>query len=275
MKQFYITKASGEKELFNIKKLENSLRRSGADSELVDKILDKIEQELPFYTAKDVYRFARKYLCRYNKGVAGRYNLKNALRELGPTGYPFEEFVAQIFYAQGFEVEVDKIINGICVGHEVDVLVKSDHTFFIVECKFHNQYGLKTNVKIPLYVKARFDDIVSANANSLDGKIKQAWLFTNTKFTTDAIKYGECVNLKLVGWSYPKENNLAQLIDKYSLHPITALSTLSKYHKNFLINKDIVLCKQLAQNKNILRKLNLSDEKIAKIIAESCAVCEV
>ncbi|MCF7899813.1 restriction endonuclease [Candidatus Babeliales bacterium] len=307
MKQFYIIKASGQKELFDIKKLENSLRKSGADDQLVAKILDKVEQELPFNTAKDVYRFARKYLRKYNKGVAGRYNLKNALRELGPTGYPFEEFIAQIFKAQGFEVKTGVFLNGICVEHEVDVLGKSDHTFFIVECKFHNRYGLKTNVKIPLYVKARFDDIVAANGNTLEGKVKQAWIFTNTKFTTDAIKYAECVKLKLVGWSYPsyaspvakamadrqvasrfvrvatqdrpdggpQEENLQQLIDKYGLHPITALSSLSKHQKNFLINKNIVLCSQLAQNKNILRKLNLSDEKIANILSESQAVCKI
>lgn len=273
---YYIIKASGEKELFDPKKFTNSLARAGASSEIINKILDEIKtKEKVFKTAKEIYRFAFDFLGQYNKGIAGRYNLKRALYELGPTGFPFEKFVAQIFVAQNFAVKIDQIFKGRCISHEIDVVVKKDDYQFLVECKFHIRQGLKADVKVPLYIKARFDDIKEhwvANPKQ-NGHFHQAWIFTNTKFTWDAIMYAKCVGIRLVGWSYPDEDNLAQLIDKFGLHPITALTSINRYQKKILLQNEIVLCKQLCQEGAKLKTLGFQDNKISQMMAEAEAVC--
>lgn len=275
---YYIIKASGEKELFDPQKFTNSLARAGASSEIINKILDEIKtKEKAFKTAKEIYRFAFDSLGKYNKGIAGRYNLKNALYELGPTGFPFEKFVAQLFVAQNFEVKVDQISKGRCISHEIDAVVKKDDQQFLVECKFHSRQGLKADVKIPLYIKARFDDIKEHwVANPMqNGHFHQAWIFTNTKFTWNAIMYAKCVGIRLVGWSYPEEDNLARLIDKFGLHPITALTSINRYQKKLLLQNEIVLCKQLYNQSSKLEALGFQDNKISQIMAEAKAVCNL
>jgi hypothetical protein len=273
---YYIIKASGEKELFDPQKFTNSLVRVGASSELINKILDEIKSKERFFkTAREIYKFAFDFLRKYNKGIAGRYNLKNALYALGPTGFPFEKFVAQIFVAQNFDVKIDQICMGRCVSHEIDAIVKKGDSQYLVECKFHNRPGLKADVKIPLYIKARFDDIKEhwvANPKQ-NGHFHQAWIFTNTKFTWNAILYAKCVGIRLVGWSYPDENNLAQLIDKFGLHPITVLTSINRYQKKLLLENEVVLCKQLCEQSTKLKILGIQENKISQVLEEAKAVC--
>ena len=273
----YITKASGEKERFNIKKFIKSLVKSGASSDLVNKILEEIKNGEQFSSAKDIYRFASHHLRQHHKGVAGRYNLKAALMELGPTGYPFEKFVAQIFKHQDFKIKLNQIAVGFCVSHEIDVIVKKEDKCFMVECKFHNRQGLKTTVKVPLYVKARFDDVKKhwIKTPKQNGKYHEAWIFTNTKFTSNAISYAQCAGINIVGWSYPDKNNLPQLIDNLKLYPVTTLSMLNKKQKKILIDQGIVLCKQVGKNKQLLKDLGFSKTKVEEIISEAEAICSL
>ena len=125
---YYIIKASGEKELFDFRKLARSLSKAGASAKMVNDVVDLVKKRKRFKTAYEIYRFAHSYLKRHSKRAAGRYNLKKALRDLGPTGFPFEKFVAQIFRQQGFLVKTDQIAIGKCVSHEIDVVTKKNFT---------------------------------------------------------------------------------------------------------------------------------------------------
>ncbi|HLR91356.1 MAG TPA: hypothetical protein VK040_10390 [Balneolaceae bacterium] len=73
-------------------------------------------------------------------------------------------------------------------------------------------------------------------------------VYTNTRFTSDAIQYGKCVGLLLTSWDYPRGNGLKDRIDKSGLHPLTALTTLTKAEKTKLLDEGIVLCKELHGN---------------------------
>ena len=61
--------------------------------------------------------------------------------ELGPSGFPFENFIGHIFRHDGYSTDVGVIMQGNCVTHEVDVLACKDDRCYIVECKYHNQAG--------------------------------------------------------------------------------------------------------------------------------------
>src|SRR3989344_563958 len=158
--QIFITKTSGEQELFNESKLQYSLERSGAPSNLAAKIVGRTKRDLrPGAKTTDIYRKAFNLLQKTNHPIAARYSLKKSLIDLGPTGFPFEKIIKEILELKGYRCETDKILQGKCVSHEIDVFAQKNSETIITECKFHNQLGIKTDVKVALYVKARFEDI--------------------------------------------------------------------------------------------------------------------
>jgi hypothetical protein len=270
-----IIKASGEKEAFSKEKFQRSLRKAGASKDLIERLTSEVMKDTSLKSTKDIYRYAFNKLSKTEPAIAARYNLKTALSKFGPQGYSFEQFVAEIFKEQGFETELDYIMEGFCVSHEIDVLLREDDTLYLVECKFHVPH-LKVNVKVPLYIRARFEDIEKrlVKSKTVPGTLKP-WIITNTKFTSEAITYGQCVGIKLTSWSYPEKENLAYLIDTLGLHPITALPSLTKGQKLALMGEGVVLCRDIEKNRSILSKLGLSDKKIAQLIDDATTVCEL
>jgi len=190
--------------------------------------------------------------------------------ELGPTGFPFEQFVAEIFRSQGFETQTDFIAKGECAEHEIDIVAWNESKLIFVEAKFHNELGIKSDLKIALYIKARWDDLANQEFDfgSHKHKFDEGWLITNTKFSESAIKYAKCRNMKLVGWNYPEKGNLQDLIEKAHLHPITCLNSSTPSDEKLLMQAGIVLCKQALDNPDILAQAGLSKDKIDKMIAE-------
>jgi hypothetical protein len=139
----------------------------------------------------------------------------------------------------------------------------------MAEAKFHNELGIKSDLKVALYVKARFDDL--KGVKYMYGKeryVDEGWLITNTKFSTTAIHYGECQKLTLIGWNYPKVGNLQDMIQDSGLHPLTCLSTLSGNQKHMLLNRGIVLAKTLKEDPSILTSLGLNGAKASRVIEE-------
>lgn len=193
-----IVKASGEKALFDATKLYRSLKRVGTDEFLIKEIVDQVTHSLTEgMSTHQIYRAAFRLLRKKSKTIAAKYHLKHAIMQLGLSGFPFEKFVAEIMRHQGFQVQNDQIIEGYCVNHEVDVVAKRKDEKIFVECKYHNRLGLKCDVKISLYFKARFNDIEQAYKKNAQETLK-GWLVTNTRFTKDAIQYGRCAGLHLI-----------------------------------------------------------------------------
>ena len=190
--------------------------------------------------------------------------------ELGPTGFPFEQFVAEIFRTKGFETTTDYIAKGECAEHEIDIVAWKESELIFIEAKFHNELGIKSDLKIALYIKARWDDLANQEFEEFGTKKKmsEGWLITNTKFSESAIKYAKCRNMKLVGWNYPEKGNLQDLIEEAHLHPITCLNSSTPSDEKLLMQAGIVLCKQALDNPDILVQAGLSKDKIDKMIAE-------
>lgn len=271
---FLVTKYSGEQEPFNVEKFTRSLKKAGADDELISALVQEVTTRTDLATTHDIYQFAFAQLEKKNRPVAARYSIKKALTELGPTGFPFEEFIARLFRHLGYETKTDLIIKGQCVDHEVDVVALHKEHHYMIECKFHAQ-GLKCDVKIPLYIQARFEDIDKAwhkNPKN-DHKFQQAWIVTNTKFTTQAVEYAACVNINLLGWSYPLHDNLPELIDRFDLYPITTLTTLNSFQKQQLVENGIMLCRDIIKKQQVLKNLHFSDTEIREILQEAQGVC--
>jgi hypothetical protein len=272
--EIYITKASGKRELFDSQKLETSLLNSGASQESAEHIVEHISKELEDgMSSSMIYDHAFFLLDRLEKPASARYSLRRALAELGPTGFPFEKFMADVFRACSFHVETNQFIKGHCAEHEIDLVAWNENKLIMAEAKFHNEIGLKSDLKVALYIKARFDDICGIDYYyGKKRRLDEGWLITNTKFTDKAIHYATCAGLRLVGWNFPVQGNLHDIIEDAAMHPITSLSSLSLNEKKTLIDAGVVLCRDV-RNEALLKNLGFSREKIEAIIEESNVIC--
>jgi len=265
--QTFIFKADGSRVLFEIEKLKNSLRHAGAGQDDIQAICEIIEKELVDGTnTKHIYQKAFQILKRRSEGIASRYKLKRAITELGPSGYPFEQYIAEIFRHQGYEVETNVFMQGKCIQHEIDVRATKGTETLLIECKFHNNTSAKSDVKVPLYMLSRFNDI--ADNMSGNGQEYSGWIITNTRFTEEAEKFGECAPLKLISWDYPEKGSLKERIELSGLHPITCLVNLSKKQKEQLLKKRIVIGRNLLNEELNLQKIGLSETKIKRLKRE-------
>jgi hypothetical protein len=266
-----ITKADGTAEPFDPQKLINSMRRSGAAEHEAQQVLAHIEHELhDGISTGEIYSKAFAHL-RTHRGVAARYSLKRAVLDLGPSGFPFESFIEQLFIAEGFETKVDVMVRGACVEHEVDVVVKKNGETTYAEAKFHNAAGFKTDLKTVLYVQARVEDIASQHTE--DNNTVKGLVVTNTKFTSHALQYARCKGLELLGWDYPQGNNLHERLERAKIYPVTALTTLGKREKMALLSQRLVLCSALPQETRALAEAGVKGKKADAVLEEVSALC--
>ncbi len=266
-----VLKADGTLEKFQVSKLKKSLRRAGADNQEIAGIIKEIENTIyDGIKTQQIYRQAFALLRESRGTVASRYSLRRAMLNLGPTGFPFEKFLAKLFEKKGYETKVGLVMSGSCAEHEIDLVAyKEDHSF-IAEAKFHARPGLKSDLQVALYSYARLLDLRGIKICNRDHvcKIKEFWLITNTKFTVAAKRYGNCVGLKMLSWNYPKENNLQSLIEENKIYPITVLQDLSAKQIDFLFSRNIILCSDLLKKQEVFKFLNLSKQKQQKILTE-------
>lgn len=271
-----IVKSTGERAKFSLRKLRSSLKHSGADDKLIAQIVDRVRDELyQGISTKEIYNRAFALLKKKKLVFASKYKLKKAIYELGPTGFPFERFVAAILEFSGYKTEVGKIMPGICVTHEIDVFAEKNGSVTIIECKFHGEEGRNCNVKVPLYINSRYQDVKKQWNKDKNGTLPldSGRVVTNTRFTKDAITYGNCVGLKLLSWDFPKGNGLKDRIDRLGLYPITVLHLLTKREKQFLLSRNVVLCRQLIKDRFFLDHLGISEARKTKILDEVIRLC--
>ena len=257
----YVIKSDRTKEEYKEDKVISALKRAKVSEEDIEKILKKIKEKLPeVVTTKELYKFIFSELKKEKRNVAYRLNLKNSLYLLGPSGYPFEKYIAHLFKELGYFAKHNIIYKGFCLSYEIDLLIEKDNEKFLGECKFH-QKGKKNDIKTVLYAYARHLDILKVN------KDYKLLLVTNTKFTSEAIEFAKCYSISLLSWNFPSEKNLPKLIEEKHFYPLTIFDFLSKKTLISLFNYDIVSIKDfLNKDDNYLKKISgLNNEEIKNL----------
>lgn len=259
-----VTKANGLKEPYNQEKVRSSMTRSGVPKEYQNELLLQIEKKIfdGIPTAR-ILDLIIKYLKQIYPIGQSRYQLKRAIMEMGPTGFPFEKFVARLLHEYGYQVRTNVILWGTCVSHEIDVLATKDVREYFVECKYHNQPGSRSDIKTALYVKARGEDLEEKLKHESTNRTIQygSWVFTNTKFSADAITYAECKKQRLTGWGYPAKGNLQEMVETKHLYPITCLTTLSHEQKMRLLERNVILVSELYKDRSIIESFGFTKEQ--------------
>jgi len=256
-----------------------SLQRAGAGSHTAERIAETITSSVGFeVSSSEIYTKAFAMLRREARPAAARYALRRALLEFGPSGHPFEDFVAELFIAEGWQVERRKIIKGKCVEHETDMYATRSGPNGVetiaAELKYHNDAFYKTDLKTALYVKARFDDIWNCDPKTQNCPIDRGMLITNTKFTSQAVAYAMCSGVELLGWSFPETANLYDRIVAAGIYPVSTLTSLKHSEKKLLINKGIVTSAMIPGKRDALRAAGIPAERIGAILSETQSLTE-
>ena len=264
-----IRKASGKLEEFNPEKVRTAVIRSGAPPDTADEIVKHVSRRVKEgMSTREIYKITFRLLKKEKHSLASRYDLKHALMRLGPAGFPFETYLGEILREQGHSIQLRQMLQGKCVEHEIDVVLNGDT---LVECKYHNMPGIYTGLKPAMYTYARFLDLRNNTGEKKSGEFKGVWLATNTKFSSDAIEYAGCIGITLLGWRYPKENSLEQMIESRGLYPITILQSIDAPTKNRFSNAGMMLIKDLTELNptTIKAKTGVSAKKLSRIIQEA------
>lgn len=270
-----ITKADGTREEFDTRKLMYSLKRAGARRDEIETVVQEIERTLTDgMRTQQIYQRAFQLLRDTERPVAAKYSLRRAVFNLGPTGFPFEDFLGKIFEAQGYSTKRRLLLKGRCATHEIDLAAYSPNHSFVAEAKFHAHPGIKSDLQVAMYSYARFLDLQNSKVCKGDTcGIISLYVITNTKFTEAAIKYASCSGINLLSWDYPKQNSLRNMIETLGVYPITVLTQLSSSHKQQLLSSGVILCTDLLKEPNHLRSLGLGGRKIDAVLRETAQLC--
>lgn len=260
----FVIKANGKAETFSTSKLTRSLARTGLPIKACERIANQISGEVrDGEKTGHIYKKALTLLKQQSPLAGIRYSLKKSLFELGPEGHYFEDYVERYFRRRGFESSVCQILPGKFVKHEVDCIAVKNNERYFSECKFHNHSGTKNDVKISLYVKARWDDLKQGP----EGKnLKGYFIFSNTAFTSDAILYANGTGLKLMGVNAPEQKSFLEEIKEMRLYPITSLRSLNRHQKKILLQMKIIVADEVTLD--LLFKSGFDKDQISKIMDE-------
>jgi Holliday junction resolvase-like predicted endonuclease len=267
---YHVIKADRTREPFSDQKVLASIKRAKIPHRMQADVLSHVKSKLyDGISTEEIYHHIISFLGTTSQPyIKARYSLKESIMMLGPTGYPFEDFISKLLEHSGYETKVRQILSGRCITHEIDVIAEKDGRTAIIEAKFHNNPGTRSEIQTALYTHARFEDVKQRN------NIHEVWLITNTKATIDATTYAHCIGLKVISWDYPRGEGLRDMVERSGLHPITLLTSLSNSQKMTLLENHITLCKEIQKNPGVLDMLYLSKLDREKTLAEVKFICE-
>lgn len=240
-RNFFILKSDGRKVKFNPNKILSTCMRAGASRKTAQRILKKVRSDVyRDMGTSDIYKLVLQAISKEKDGVGlhQRYQLKEAIMRLGPAGFAFENYIADLLPYYDLQVSGIRVkIKGKCALHEIDLIGLSSSKQFMIECKHNSYRGTYIGLKVALYTHARFLD--------LSPRFSGEMIFCNSKISENAKKYSNCVGQHVFSWRYPSEKSLEKIIEENKLYPITILNLTSKelgifYGIDLMIAKDLL-----------------------------------
>jgi hypothetical protein len=275
--QLMVTKSSGQVVPYDEKRVIRSMKRSGVDQKTIQSILQTIKPKIKDKIHTSILRkMVRDELKARASWAAARYDLREALIKLGPAGYNFEKYIASILKAYGYKTDTPYEYQGACIKHEVDVIAEKDGRGAFIEAKFRHDFRATINIKDTMSTWTRFLDLVDGSKLDLCPHFDEVWIVTNARFTDQSLKFGNCKNMKLIGWNYPKERTLAQMVDLDALYPITIIEDVTKKEMEQFAKADLMLCQEILKfsPEKLSHLVGITTKRSEKILRESKLIVE-
>lgn len=211
-------------------------------------------------------RLACRVLARSGPRAAVRALLSTGLRELGPEGGTFEQFVARVLARLGFETEVRATREGRCVRHEIDVLARRPGHTLLCECKLRTRAAARIELPVVLAAYGR-----AADLGALGDGPTRACLVTNARFTDDARAFATGMGLRLCGWEHPEGQDFRAWVEAAGTFPVTALPHLPPTAARALIQAGICDTDSLLEQPEALAASGVLPGRAARILTEARA----
>lgn len=273
MPRIYVVNSQGIMEAFSPKKVWRSARRAGASTSQAQKAVEEASRlVVEGMSTQDVYNIILGVLGKESPLVGMRLNLKRAIQSLGPTGFPFEQYISSLWRFYDYKTQVGVMWKGKCVNHEVDIETRKDKDVQLVECKYRIQAGGRVDLHDLMASWGYFYDIGLANASAHIHPL----IMTNNKFTSEAIAYGECMGLNMIGWRYPKDRGLEYIIESKKLYPVTILPSFKGYLAEVLKARKILMVRELL-NANVQQSIkghHVSQASVDQLYREAKLIVE-
>jgi len=264
MKDINVVKWGGQTEPYNREKIRTTLNKYRLSEDAVNRVLDEIEEELyEGIPTKEIFNLI-EVKTRDRSHIIKR-NLRSALGEMKPKP-DFEVFIQQLLGKLGYHVTDERVIRGHCVEHEIDGVAEKDGKLYYIETKHHSKVHIKTQFIHTLAAKSKLDDI---REGFLEGKneydFERVIMLCNTKLTSHANRYAECVGIQHIGWKTP-DGGLECLIRKTKTYPVTIIGSATKIEKRKLSEANIVTLDDLLEVNNVPK---ISESRIKKLKTEA------
>jgi hypothetical protein len=267
-----VTKADGSTQPYDRGRVLKTCMRMGVSREVADVVADKIEQELyNGIKTRKILHMIFSLLNEYRPVISHMVNLRKALSLLNPQP-DFETYVRTLLSEYGYEVFPNQIVQGKCVEHEIDGLLKKEGETYILEVKHHQNYHTRTDMDPVRIIRAVFEDIIDGYRQGFnDLHIDKAMIVSNTKFSEQAVQYAQCRNIVHLGWNTPQNYDMPTMITEKNLYPITYLKELTRDIRKKLLSSDVLLLQDLIDNtpREIAKKTGIKKKTIEHFIEDA------
>ena len=254
-------------------KVLRSARRAGASKDLAQKVALEIEKGIyPGSKTSEIFKQVNQLLKKEDERSSLRFSLREAMRKLGPSGFPFEKYIGDIFSAHGYAVSLNRKIKGKFAIHEIDFLARNEKVLYIGECKYRIFPGERVDLAILLAFYAKFLDLKNGNYFNLPKNVVlKPIMVTNAKFSSQAIRYANGVGIKLLGWKHPPNQGLESMIEAEQLYPITILPSFKGYLMESCSQAKLMLAKDILEKnpQQIAKIIGVEKNKILSLINEA------
>ncbi|MDO8591165.1 MAG: ATP cone domain-containing protein [bacterium] len=272
MNTINVIKSNGQSQPFDALKIRRTILRSGANEETANRIANEVEKNVrDGMKTREIYDMIIALLEQKAPAVSRRYDLRKSILRLGPAGFDFEKYIAELLAAYSYKTELPPILQGACVTHEVDVLAAKEGRTAMIEAKLRQELGIFITIKDTMSTWARFLDLVDSSKIGKAPHLDECWLVTNSRFSTDSIKFGHCKNMVMLSWDHPRERPLPIWIDDVSLYPVTILKSIGPSILKSFSEANILLLRDLVKisPEELQKSLKLPPNVIEKLIEEA------
>ena len=265
----YVIKINGEKAPFDKSKVVRTCQRAGVSKEKAERIAAEVEASIyDGITTKKILKMVLERLEREHPKHSAKYQLRDAISKLDPEEHEFERYISKLFKAHGYKTQWDKIIEGECIEHQIDVIAEKDGKKWLLECKHHTNPHRMCGLGTVMTTWAVIDDIRRAGDD-----YENIWLIVNTKFSEHAVRYANAKNLILMGWNYPEGGSLRRMIESKRMEPITILD-MKPAVRNRFSKAGILLLSELIETPSdeLQRKTGLKRNTLKGLAAQAAAI---
>lgn len=268
----FVTKADGSTQQYSREKVMQTCLRMGADPETAQHVTMQVERRLyDGVPTSRVLHLIFSFLRKSKPAVKHLLDLRRGIGLMAPKP-EFEVFIQQVLMHNGFQVQPNTVLRGLCGEHEVDALAYKNGLTYFVEAKHHEDYHALTGLDESRIARAILEDVTEGYTTGVTKtKIDRAAIITNTKYSVHALTYGACRGIVQIGWSSPQGSALQDAVETYKLYPLSCLRGVTIETRLRLAEAGIVLIKQVLEHDTAFyeRKIGLPQSTVLSLLEKA------